>query len=583
MAAALEELGDLYELDGAIVHRVLAYRSAARSVREASVSVASLARAGRVTELQGLGKTLEEKILALLDTGTIPAAERLKARFPAGLVEITRLPGIGAKRARKLHDELGIDSPQALRDAALAQRLRGVKGFGPKFEQSVLQTLQERDVKGGGDVLSIRRVTLPPALEVAQALAAGLQERGPADAQVLVAGSIRRQVEAVKDIDLIAVTQHPQELAQVLGQLEQIESVSSAGVAGARARTHFGLPVDLRIAAPTQLGNLLQHFSGSGRHNAALREAAVKLGLHVSEYGIEDAKTGGSRTCLTEEEVYTALRRAWIAPELREDRGEIAASLLESRNGGLPQLIEESDIKGDLHCHTVASDGHASIEEMAAAAMQRGYRYLAITDHSASHGFGNAVSPDQLRRQIERVRECDAKLDGFKLLCGSEVNVLPDGSLDYEDELLSQLDWVIASVHTAFGIGEQEMTKRIITAIEHPLVDAIGHPTGRLIERREPYAVDIEQVIAAAAETKTMLEINANPDRRDLSELHARAAAEAGVTLVIDSDAHWPATLANMRWGVATARRAWLTKAQVANTRTWPQLQRLRKPSARRA
>jgi DNA polymerase (family 10) len=562
---------------------VLAYRSAARSVREASVSVASLARAGRVTELQGLGKTLEEKILALLDTGTIPAAERLKARFPAGLVEITRLPGIGAKRARKLHDELGIDSPQALRDAALAQRLRGVKGFGPKFEQSVLQTLQERDVKGGGDVLSIRRVTLPPALEVAQALAAGLQERGPADAQVLVAGSIRRQVEAVKDIDLIAVTQHPQELAQVLGQLEQIESVSSAGVAGARARTHFGLPVDLRIAAPTQLGNLLQHFSGSGRHNAALREAAVKLGLHVSEYGIEDAKTGGSRTCLTEEEVYTALRRAWIAPELREDRGEIAASLLESRNGGLPQLIEESDIKGDLHCHTVASDGHASIEEMAAAAMQRGYRYLAITDHSASHGFGNAVSPDQLRRQIERVRECDAKLDGFKLLCGSEVNVLPDGSLDYEDELLSQLDWVIASVHTAFGIGEQEMTKRIITAIEHPLVDAIGHPTGRLIERREPYAVDIEQVIAAAAETKTMLEINANPDRRDLSELHARAAAEAGVTLVIDSDAHWPATLANMRWGVATARRAWLTKAQVANTRTWPQLQRLRKPSARRA
>lgn len=542
------------------------------------MSVAALARAGRATELPGVGKTLQEKILSLLETGTIPAAEKLKARFPIGLVEITRLPGIGAKRARRLYDELGIDSPQALRDAALAQRLRCLKGFGPKFESSVIEIFDE-DLKGGAYALGNPRVLLPAALQTAEALAAGLRDQGPADTQVMVAGSIRRQVEAVKDIDLVAVTEHPKELAEALAQLEQIESASSASAAGARGRTHSGLPVDLRIASPGQLGNLLQHFTGSGRHNAALREAAVRLGLHVSEYGIEDEATGEVRTCATEEEVYEALGRAWIPPELREDRGEIAASLLQRGGGGedLPQLIEQRHIKGDLHCHTVASDGHASIEEMAEAAMQRGYRYLAITDHSASHGFGNAVSPDELRRQIERVRECDAKLDGLTLLSGSEVNILPDGSLDYEDELLAQLDWVIASVHTAFGIGADAMTKRIVTAMQHPLVDAIGHPTGRKIQRRQPYPLHIEQVIAAASETKTMLEINANPDRRDLSELHARAAAEAGVMLVIDSDAHRPSTLANMRWGIATARRAWLTKDQVANTRTWPQLQKLRK------
>ena len=549
---------------------MLAYRTAARSVRDASRSVAALAREGRAGELPGIGKTLQEKILAFVSTGTIPATERLRERFPPGLVEITRLPGIGAKRARRLHDELGIDSPAALREAALAQRLRAVKGFGPKFEEGVLRVLQ-----APAKAPEHRRVLLPSALELAEAIAAGLREHGPADAEVHLAGSIRRSVDAVKDIDVVAVTAQPQALAGCLARLEQIETSSAASVTGTRGRTHSGLSVDLRVALPAMRGNLLQHFSGSGPHNAALREAAVKLGLHVSEHGIEDAG-GVVRACAGEEEVYAALGRAWIPPELREDRGEVAASLL-AGGGGLPELVRESDVRGDLHCHTVASDGGASIEEMARAAQARGYEYLAITDHSASHGFGNAVSPDELRRQIERVRTCAGQLDAFRLLCGSEVNVLPDGSLDYDDELLAQLDWVLASVHTAFSMSEAEMTRRMIAAIEHPLVDAIGHPTGRLIERREPYALDFEQIFAAAAASGTLLEINGNPARRDLSELHARAAAQAGVTLVIDSDAHLPETLANMRWGVATARRAWLTKAAVANTRGWDELQALRK------
>jgi DNA polymerase (family X) len=571
IAEALEELGDLYELDGAIVHRVLAYRTAARSVRDASVSVAALAREGRASELAGIGSTLQEKILALVQTGAIPAAERLRAQFPAGLVAVTRLPGLGAKRARLLHSELGVDSIEKLREAAVQQRIRTVRGLGPKLEERVLAALAE-----GAAERTQPRVLLPRALEIGENLATGLAELGGGETRVRVAGSARRCADSVKDIDLVAVTTRPTSLAKSLIKLEQIERVGSAGKSGARGRTHSGVNVDLRIAKPAQLGNLLQHFTGSGRHNAALREAAVRRGLHVSEYGLLDDAIGRTRTCTSEAELYELLGLAYIEPELREDRGELDAARLDG-GGGLPQLIELADMRGDLHSHTVASDGRNTIEEMGQAARERGYEYLAITDHSASHGFGNDVSPEQLRRQIELVHEANERIAGIELLAGSEVNILPDGSLDYEDELLEQLDWVIASAHTSFGLAEQAMTERMIAAMEHPLVDAIGHPTGRLIERRAPYAIDLDAVFAAAARTRTMLEVNANPDRRDLSDVNARAAARAGVTLLIDSDAHRTRTLANMRWGVATARRAWLTREDVANTRSWPELQPLRK------
>jgi DNA polymerase (family 10) len=575
IADALEELGDLHELDGAIVHRVLAYRSAARAVREAPVSVAGLARTGRATELSGIGQTLEEKILALLETGAIPAAEKLRAKVPPGLIAITRLPGLGPKRARLLHSQLGVDSLEALREAALAGRLRTVKGLGAKFEESVLDSLER-----GVAERTAPRLLLPKALELGQALADGLSERGGEGTDVRIAGSARRMADSVKDIDLIAVTRKPVTLAKGLAVLPEIESVASAGKAGAKARTHSGMAVDLRIAKPAQLGNLLQHFTGSGKHNAALREAAVRRGLHVSEYGILDDASGVTTACASEQEVYALLGMAYIEPELREDRGELAAasSAAPSR---LPTLVELADIKGDLHCHTVASDGRNTIEEMVLAARERGYEYVAITDHSASHGFGNDVSPERLRQQIELIRELDAGIKGIRVLAGSEVNILPDGSLDYEDDLLGELDWIIASAHTAFAMGEQAMTERMIAAMEHPLVDAIGHPTGRLIERREPYALDVAALIEAAARTGTMLEINANPDRRDLNDLHARAAAQAGVRILIDSDAHGIERFDVMRWGVATARRAWLSAEQVANTRPWEQFAQLRKRAVR--
>ena len=564
IAAAFDELGALYELDGAVVYRVLAYRNAAKAIRESGQSVAELAATGRVQELPGIGATIAQKIEALLAEGEIPATTKLKTKIPAGLIEITGIPGLGPKRVRQLHDALGIESLADLRAVAEAGRLGDVPGFGAKAQENVLAALA---VGGGED--RPQRTLLSRALALGESLVEGLRSSDAA-LRVELAGSARRRAETCKDLDVVAAATDPAALVAAFAELEEIDEVAQGGTAGARASTHQGIPVDLRIVPAASFGNLLQHFTGSARHNEALRTQSVRRGLHVSEYGIE--QDGSTTTCETEQEVYAALGMAYVEPELREDRGELAAA----RADELPQLLRVEDIRGDLHCHTVASDGRNTAAEMARAALERGYDFLCITDHSASHGFGNEVSPDDLRRQIERIRRVDSELDGIRLLAGSEVNVLPDGSLDYDDELLAQLDWVVASVHTSFRLGEEEMTARMVAAIEHPQVDAIGHPTGRLIGRREPYALDVDRVIEAAARTGTCLEINANPNRRDLDEVYARAAAQAGARIVIDSDAHGAETLANMRYGVATARRGWLTAADVVNTRPWAELRALR-------
>ncbi|MGZ4200667.1 MAG: DNA polymerase/3'-5' exonuclease PolX [Thermoleophilaceae bacterium] len=573
IAAAFDELGDLYELDGAVVYRVLAYRNAAKAIRESGASVEELAHAGKAASLPGIGKIIAEKIDALLETGSIPVADKLKAKFPAGLVELTHLPGLGPKRARKLFDELGISSLEELKRAAEQQQLRDIPGFGAKAEENILLALE-----AGADGRPKPRTLLSRALAVAEELADALREH-PASDRVEIAGSARRMTETCKDLDLVATAKDAEALATAFSGLPLIAEVQSSGVAGVRAVTNNGIGVDLRIVPPENFGNLLQHFTGSGRHNEALRTLAVRQGLHVSEYGVADDATDTTHSCATEEEVYELLGMQYIPPELREDRGELQAA----REHRLPELIRVEDIRGDLHCHSTSSDGRNSIEEMAQAAIERGYEYLAITDHSASHGFGNDVQPDALLRQVEHIRDLNESLGGLTLLAGTEVNVLPDGSLDYADDVLEQLDWVVASLHTSFRMKKKEITDRMIRAMEHPLVDVIGHPTGRLIERREPYDLDIERVVEAAIRTGTFLEINANPNRRDLNEANARLAAEAGATLLIDSDAHGTETLANIRYGVATARRGWVTAEQVANTRPWDELNRLRKRSQRSA
>jgi DNA polymerase (family 10) len=564
IATALDELGDLYELDGAVIHRIVAYRNAAKAVREAPVSITALARQGRATELAGIGAIIQEKVMSLAETGEIPALVKLRAKFPPGLVEMTRLPGLGPKRARRLFEELQIDSLESLRVAAQDQRIRKLRGFGPKAEESILVAL---DAVGAGEPRS--RFVLDRALAIAEPLVAALREH-PASEQVQLAGSARRMTDSVKDLDVIATAHDPIALSRAATELELVERAGTPGEAGVRLRTHTGIQVDLRIVAPDQFGNLLQHLTGSKQHNMALRDAAVRKALHVSEYGVLDDASGETHRCATETEVYALLGMQYIEPELRENRGELEAAAA----GTLPDLIELEDLRGDLHCHTTASDGTASIEEMAAAARDAGYRYLAITDHSASFGFGDDLSPARLSEHVARIRS--ASVDGIELLAGSEVNILPDGSLDYDDSVLAELDWVIASVHSSFRMNSETMTNRILRAVEHPLVDAIGHLSGRKIERRLPYSFDSERVIDAAARTGTMLEINASPDRRDLNEAHARAAAAAGVPILINCDAHRVGGFEVARYGIATARRAWLTAGDVANTGSWGDVAALR-------
>jgi DNA polymerase (family X) len=568
IAAAFDELGVLYQLDGAVKYRVLAYSTAAKAIRESPVSVADLAAAGRATEVPGVGKTLAEKIDALVETGEIPAAVKLKAKFPPTLIEVTRVPGVGAKTARRLFDELGVATLEDLKEAAEGQRIRELKGLGPKAEENVLAGLERLGDPGEGS----GRVLLSMARPIAEELARTLREHPAAD-RVEVAGSVRRWAETCKDIDLIATAEEPTALAEHLVASPLIAAAGTPGPNGVRAQTQNGISVDLRIVAPEAFGNLLQHFTGSQAHNVQLREEAVSRGLSVSEHGITEVESGKVERCASEEAVYERLGYAYIVPELREGRGELKAA----RTGDLPELIDLDEIRGDLHSHTTLSDGRNTLEEMAAAGRDRGYAYMAITDHSASHGFGDHVTSERLWERITEIEAWNKGVHGFRLLAGSEVNVGLDGALDYPEDVLEALDWVVASVHTSFAISEKEMTARVLAAIENPLVDCIGHLTGRLIGRREPYGIDIEAVAEAAARTGTMLEINGNPNRRDLSEHHARLAAEAGVTIVLNTDAHGVETLNNMAYAVATARRAWLTADQVANTKSWGDFKKLRK------
>ena len=568
IAAALRELGILYELDGADRFRVQAYREAARTVAESPVSIEQLADEGRLTELPAVGKTLAQKIETLIETGSIPSADKLKTKFPATLVEVTRVPGLGAKTARRIYDELGVENLTQLKEAAEQGRIAGMRGLGAKKEESILSSLEGVTEDGIGE-----RLLLSNVLPVAEEIRSDLLGLGVAN-RIEIAGSARRWTETCKDLDLIATTDDAAGLVEALATHGLSAESRRGGDVAASVLTHAGLKVDLRIGTEETFGNLLQHFTGSAEHNVELRERALQRGYSVSEHGVAEVEGKKVHRFPEEAGVYELLGLPCIEPELREGRGEIEAG----DTGELPDLVTVDDIRGDLHCHTTLSDGRNSLEEMAAEGRRRGYAYLAITDHSASHGFGNHVTDKQLAKRIEEIRAWNESAPrGFRLLAGSEVNIGLDGSLDYPDELLAELDWVMGSVHTSFAISEQAMTERVIAAMENPMVDCIGHLTGRLLLRREPYAVDMVRIADAAARTGTMMEINGNPNRRDLNEQNAKLAAEAGVRIVCTTDAHGTETLANVRYSVATARRAWLSADQVANTRTWRSFAPLRK------
>jgi DNA polymerase (family 10) len=561
LAEQFELLADLLELDGADAFRLIAYRRAAARIRESSASVARLATEGRATQIPGIGKTIQDKIAEYVEMGDLRAIAKLRDRVPVGLVEMMRVPGLGPKTARRLWQELGIDSLDALHAAAEAQQLRGLSGLGPKTEERVLAALSRPAANGAKS----GRFLLGRVLPVLRETVAELAEH-PACDRVSEAGSARRRFETVKDVDLIATAADPAALTAAFVAHPRVAEVAAHGPTKATVVSFEGFRFDLRVVPPESYGNLLQHFTGSKEHNVALREDAVRRRLSVSEYGVQP-EDGEVFRAESEEELYAHLGYAWIPPELRENRGELEAA----RTGSLPELVELSDLQGDLHMHTTWSDGRGTLEEMVLAARDLGRRYVAICDHA------KRLRGDLLARQTAEIETLRERVDGIEILAGIEVDIRRDGSLDLEDDLLAERDWVMASIHSGFREGSGEVTRRLLAAIENPHVDCIGHPTGRKLEQRRPYDAGWDTVFARAAETGTFLEINCQPDRLDLKDTMARAAAEAGVKLVVSTDAHRVHELANLELGVFQARRGWLTKDHVVNTRPWRDVRRMLK------
>jgi DNA polymerase (family 10) len=558
LAEQFDLLADLMELEGGDSFRIGAYRKAAARIRETPSSVAQLALDGRAKLLQGIGKTIEAKIVEVVDDGEIHALTKRKAEVPAEVATFMRLPGLGPKTARRLWRELGITTVEALKAAADAQQLRGHAGIGAGTEEKIAVALAEPRAAEGP-----RRALLGTTLPKLRAVVQVLQEH-PASVEVSLAGSARRMRETVRDLDIIATATDPQALVDYFCSLRWVVDVAAKGSTKATVVSHDGLRFDLRVVPPESYGNLLQHFTGSKNHNVALREDAVRRGFSVSEYSVTVVETGEEHRFAREEEVYRFLGYDWIPPELREDGGELAAA----RKGGLPALVELADLRGDLHTHTTWSDGKDSLEAMVEAAIARGYAYYAVCDHA------QRLRGDLLARQSEQIDALNELVKPFRILKGIEVNIRPDGSLDVADDDLATRDWVVASVHSRF---DHAPTERVCAAMDSPYVDCIGHVTNRKIGKRAPSPVDVERVVEKALETGTFLEINSQPDRLDLTDVHARAAREAGLKLVIDSDGHETGALEFVELGVGQARRAWLTKDDVLNTRTWRQVEQLRK------
>jgi DNA polymerase (family 10) len=555
VAGQFDLLADLLELSGEQQFRVLAYRRAADQIRSAGSPIAQLALDGRAKNLPGIGKTIESKIVQIVNTGEIEALTKRKAEIPAGVAEFLRLPALGPKTARRIWQELGITTVEELRKAAEAERLRTLPGLGAKTEERILKALDEKPQE--------KRTLLAAALPAVRAVVDVLRDH-PASDEVSEAGSIRRRTETVKDLDIIATASDPAALTDYFTKLTWVAEVEAKGKTKATVVSHDGLRFDLRVVPPEAYGNLLQHFTGSKAHNVALREDAVRRGFSVSEYGVKAVDAGEVFTARAEEELYERLGYRWIPPELREGRGELEAA----RKGELPVLVELSDLRGDLHMHSSwSNDGKNTLEEMATTARERGYEYVAITDHA--HYLRNG----RFAAQHEEIAALNERLAPFRILRGIEVSIRTDGTVDFPDDELAECDWVMASLHSAF---DSSPTERVLAAMEHSHVDCIGHLTARKLNKRVGTDIAIEKVIEKALATGTLLEINSQPDRLDLRDAHARLAGEAALPLVISSDAHEVRALEFVELGVAQARRAWLTKEQVVNTRSWKEIERLR-------
>ena len=557
IADRLDLYGDLLEIGGEKSrHRILAYRRGAARVRGAGESVAALALAGRAVDLADIGATLQDKIVEFVQTGEIAALRRLCERVPEGLAKVAHLQGIGPKRAHAAWELLGVVDLAGFAAAAADGRLATVAGIGPKVVAHVVEQL---DAIASGAVLS-DRVPMGRALPAAEQVLADIAST-PGTSALSLAGGLRRGSETVHDIDLAAGTDDPEGLLDALATHPVVTEVLSRGVAGMAVMTQMGMRIELRVGPPESFGNLLQHLTGSKAHNIRLRELAVKQALSLSEHGVT-AADGSVVRHSDEAGVYAMLGLPAIPPELREDSGEIEVA----GAGHLPTLVEEHDLQGDLHVHTTWSDGRDSLEDMVEGARRLGLRYIGISDHSKSLAMARGLDEERVRRQWEAIDAINAVSDDITVLKACEMDVLADGRLDFDDGLLAGFDWVTASLHSGFTQSRARLTDRVLAAIEHPLVDAIGHPTGRMLGRRDGYDLDFDTIFARAAVTGTCLEINSQPRRLDLSAELARRALAAGVRLVIGTDAHSVDELALRRFGVTIARRAGATAERIANT-----------------
>lgn len=555
IARVLYEIADMLDIKNE-QFTPRAYRWAARVIEELPEDLEKIRKRGELTGLQGIGKNIAKKIGEYLDSGKISLHERLKTEIPQGVLDILAVPGMGPKKAGLLYRERGISSLDELEKAARERRIRRLRGFGEKTEQNILKGIEMLERTKG-------RMLLGEALPIAEEVVENLR---PMVEKISVAGSLRRMKETVGDIDILAVSENPKVVMDAFSNLPQVEDVALKGKTKTTVYLEGDLQADLRVVESGSFGAALQYFTGSKDHNIHLRSIAQRMGLKINEYGVfeGDEKIAGEK----EEQIYELLGMAYIAPELREDAGEIEASL----DGKLPDLIELEDVKGDLHVHTDWSDGGKSIQGIAEAAKAQGREYIAITDHSKSLKIANGLSEEELELQVKEVRKVDRKMKDFKILTGIEADIKDNGELDLDDSILEKLDVVVGAVHSKFSMPERQMTERLVEAMRNENMDVLAHPTGRLIGRRDAYELDIEEIMDEAAETRTALEINCFPDRLDLNGPHVRMAKEAGAKMSLGTDTHSALDLQFIKFGVGMARRGWLEKEDVLNTMTAEEL-----------
>ena len=554
VAEVFENISDLLEIKGEQIYRILAYRRGAEAIKNLGRNVNTIWKSGELESIPGVGKAIAGKIDELLGTGELEFYEDLKREIPAGLLDVLKVGDVGPKKAARFWKELGITSIDALEAAAKAGQLRALPGMGARSEARILESIEALKRRQTG------RLSIGVALPIAEQLLAELRKH-PQVKAAEAAGSLRRMRETVGDLDLLVSTDSPEEVMQAFVELPIVSRVRGKGETKTSVELVDGLRVQVWTHPSKRFGTALQYATGSKDHNVRLREIALDQGLSLSDQAFK-RKNGKEITCSTEEEVYERLGLPWIPPELREDRGEIQSAL----EGRLPELIELRDLKAELHAHSTWSDGASSIPEMVKAARKEGHRLLAITDHSKSLGVANGLTVERLRKQRKEINVLRKRLPkGFVLLQGSEVEILADGRLDYPDQVLAELDLVIASLHTSLRQPRAKVTARLLAAIENPHVDIIAHPTGRLIGEREGADLDMDRVLEAAARSGVILEINANPERLDLNDIYARRAIELGIPLAINTDAHRPEHMGFRRYGVGVARRAWVTSDSVVN------------------